>query len=192
MILQGAGGGVSSAALVNKSGVKIESIQLGAKVITAGLAFQVITLFTYMALCADFALRVLRRRRRLGDAVALTQESQMVQLRGSWRFKGFLGALMLATVLVFWRSCYRVAELNQGWTGPLTYNQNLFIGFEGVLMVIAISVLGIFHPALCMGDVMGGIKSDTEREKVRTREVGMLGSEDHTSTGVSATSREAE
>jgi hypothetical protein len=76
-------------------------------------------------------------------------------------FLGFLYALGLSTILVFWRCCYRVAELNQGFLGPVTFKQNLFVGFEGILMVLAVALLAIFHPALCMGDAMNGINKNT-------------------------------
>lgn len=59
---------------------------------------------------------------------------------------------------MFWRSAYRVAELNQGWNGPLTKNQGLFIGFEGTLMVIGVGAMAIFHPEVCLGGAADGMK----------------------------------
>ena len=66
-------------------------------------------------------------------------------------FKGFLGALALATIGIFWRSVYRVAELAQGWDGALIRRQDLFIAFEGVMVIIAVLALNVFHPAVCFG-----------------------------------------
>jgi len=172
MILQGVGGGVASAALVNSGGAQIQSLHRGAQIITAGLIFQVITLFIFMVVGGDLALQISRCRRRLGDALALSQEPHLVRIRASWQFSGFLGAMIFATILIFWRSAYRVAELNKGWTGPLTFNQDLFVSFEGILMVLVVSALGIFHPALCMGAVMDKVKSDAS-----TGGSGALGSE---------------
>ena len=83
-------------------------------------------------------------------------------------FKGFKWALGIATIAIFWRSVYRVAELNQGFNGPLTHNQGLFIGFEGVLMAISVAALGAFHPLLCLGKVVvGGGKAETVVEVVK-------------------------
>lgn len=144
MILQGAGAGIASVALQDN-----QSLTTGDNVMIAGLASQVFTMFVFMCLSVDFALRV-RRRSRTGE------EERRQTLKGTLLFKGFLVALAIATVCVFWRSVFRVVELNSGWAGPLTFKQNLFIGFEGVLMVITVVVLAVFHPALCMGEAMDG------------------------------------
>jgi hypothetical protein len=46
---------------------------------------------------------------------------------------------------------YRVVELSEGWTGHLIKQQWLFVGLEGVMVVIAVAVLNAFHPAFCFG-----------------------------------------
>jgi hypothetical protein len=117
----------------------------------AGLAFQVFTLLIFIILSLDFALRTLRRHRALGDA-ALDQNPAFVTLRQSWKFRGFLVALSLATITIFWRSTYRVAELSEGWTGQLVRKQGQFIGFEGVMVATACLALNFFHPALTFRD----------------------------------------
>jgi hypothetical protein len=159
MVLQAVGAIIASIALTNN-----KSLQTGDDFIIAGLASQVFTLFVFMALCADFGIRVLRRRRRLGDDVALVQDPQMEHIRNSWQFHAFLIALALSAVLVFWRSVYRVVELNQGFFGPVTFKQYLFVGFEGVLMLILVSALAIFHPAICLGEAMNSERSEKLRK----------------------------
>ena len=116
----------------------------------AGLVFQVFTLLLFICLSIDFGLRVRRRSEKLG-ANALTQDPHLVAIRRSWPFKGFLIALGLATITVFWRCVFRVAELDEGWVGPVTFKQGLFIGFEGIMMVVTVAALAIFHPCLCLG-----------------------------------------
>jgi hypothetical protein len=153
IILQGAGGGIAAADLGTNS-----SLSVGDDVIIAGLSSQVGTLFIFMCIAADFALTVRRRRKQLGDEVALAQEPHLVAIRGSKMFYFFPYALGLSTILIFWRCCYRVAELNQRFTGSVTYKQHLFIGFEGVLMVLIVGALAIFHPALCLGEAMNSGK----------------------------------
>ena len=119
MVLQATGGGMASVALTTN-----QSLSKSDNVITAGLSSQVFTLFVFMALCIDFGLRVHRRRRQLGDEAVLSQESHLVVVRSSKWFLGFLFALGLATLLVFWRCCYRVAELNQGFAGTVTLDSS--------------------------------------------------------------------
>ena len=85
------------------------------------------------------------------------------KLRASWAFKGFLIALAAATVFIFTRSVFRVAELGEGWEGAIIKNQGLFIGLEGVMVIIAMLVLNVFHPGVCFREgydipVVRGVK----------------------------------
>jgi hypothetical protein len=57
--------------------------------------------------------------------------------------------LALATLCIFIRSVYRVVELSEGWTGHLIRQQWLFVGLEGVMVVVAVVALNAFHPAFC-------------------------------------------
>jgi hypothetical protein len=122
-------------------------ISTGDNTMLAGLAFQVVTLLVFMLLAADFAIRTIRR------PAALDHDPALVRLRASWSFRLFLAALALSTICIFIRSVFRVAELSQGWTGPIMKRQDLFIGFEGVMIVIAAVILNIFHPNLCFPDM---------------------------------------
>ena len=133
----------------------------------AGLAFQVLTLLIFMILCIDFALRTHKRYKSLGQA-AFDQNPIFVKLREGWKFKGFVAALALATICIFWRSVYRVAELSEGWTGHLIRQQWLFVGFEGVMVIVACFALNLFHPAFTFVEAMegaGGIGSSRKNKK---------------------------
>jgi hypothetical protein len=133
-----------------------KSVKLGDNIMVAGLAFQVFTLFVFMILCIDFALRTRSRYKALGEA-ALDQNPLFVKLRHSLKFKGFLVGLTLATVCIFWRSVYRVAELGEGWEGNLIRHQWFFVGFEGVMVIIACLTLNVFHPAIMFKEAMTGL-----------------------------------
>lgn len=137
----------------------------------AGLAFQVLTLLAFIACCVDFAVRSHGRYRRLG-AAAFDQDAAAAKLRGSRLFRGCLIALGVATICIFWRSVYRVAELANGWNGRLTFRQDLFIGFEGVMIIVACLMLNVFHPSLCFEELMdgkGGIGSKKKVEAVEPK-----------------------
>lgn len=164
LLLQAAGGGIASA----KSHAH-EDPKLGNDIMIAGLATQVATLFVFMLLCADFAISTRRRFKSLG-AAAFDQNPHFVKLRSDWKFKGFLAALALATICIFWRSVYRVAELAEGWTGDLIKKQNLFIAFEGIMVIVAVLALNIFHPALCFKEGVqgeGGLGAGRRKKKER-------------------------
>lgn len=119
------------------------NIAPGNNIMIAGLAFQVFTLFAFIVLAVDFAIRTLRNQSKLDH------DPVLVTLRASLRFRLFLGALSLSTICIFWRCVFRVAELSDGWTGPIMKQQDLFVGFEGVMVVVAVLLLNVWHPNLC-------------------------------------------
>jgi hypothetical protein len=103
-------------------------------------------------ICLDFAIRTTIRHRELDGA---SLDPKFSALRSSKKFRGFLAALTIATICIFIRSVYRVAELSEGWTGHLIRQQWLFVGLEGVMVAAAVITLNIFHPAFCFEDGFG-------------------------------------
>lgn len=148
LMLQAAGGGIASAASHQNKNPAV-----GDHIMVAGLAFQVITLFVFICLAADFSIRTIRRYKTLGATDAFDQAH--ADLRKSKKFQGFLVALAFATLCIFTRSVYRVAELSEGWTGHLIETQKYFIGLEGATVSAAVLALNFFHPGFCFreGDV---------------------------------------
>ena len=141
LVLQALGGGMASTASHQN-----KSPDTGDHIMVAGLAFQVLTLLVFMLLCADFAIRTLRRMNAMGDAAL---DPTHAKLRGSFKFRAFLLALALATICIFIRSVFRVVELGEGWEGSLIKDQKLFIALEGAMVILAVLVLNAFHPGLC-------------------------------------------
>ncbi|EEQ30402.1 hypothetical protein McanMca71_002295 [Microsporum canis] len=142
LALQGAGGGISSTAGDDDR----SQADLGKNIMIAGLIIQVVTLTIFMALAADFAFRTQSRIRALGNAAL---DSSYSHLRASSQFKLFLLALSASTVCIYVRSIYRIAELSEGWDGPLLSNEGLFIGMESVFVVVSVLILNAFHPSRC-------------------------------------------
>lgn len=161
LLLQAAGGGIASAASHSN-----KSPTIGDNIMVAGLAFQVFTLLIFMILCIDFALRTRKRYKALGSS-ALDQNPLFIKMRHSWQFKGFLVALALATICIFWRSVYRVVELGEGWTGHLIRQQWLFVGFEGVMVIIACLALNAFNPAVMFKEAMTGLGGLGTKKKMQ-------------------------
>ncbi|KAI1341869.1 RTA1-domain-containing protein [Xylariaceae sp. FL0016] len=149
LILQATGGALASVA-----SHKQESTKTGDDIMIAGLAFQVFTLAIFILLCLDFVFNTLKRQKALGKE-ALDQDPRIAAIRGSIMFKGFLLALGVSTITIFMRCVFRVIELSGGWEGPIMAKQGLFIGFEGVLISIAVLVLNFFHPSVCFKHLMG-------------------------------------
>ena len=69
----------------------------------------------------------------------------------STRFKIFLGFLSLSIVLILIRCVYRIDELSDGYNGPLIHKEGLFIGLEGVMIIVAAFCLAIAQPGPVFG-----------------------------------------
>ncbi|KAI9657413.1 MAG: hypothetical protein M1821_003095 [Bathelium mastoideum] len=144
LLLQAGGGGAASVAS-HQDG----NIGPGDNVMVAGLAFQVFTLAVFIALSVDFGFRTWSRMRVMGEDAL---DPAHAKLRQSRKFKGFLVALAFATLCIFTRCVYRVAELSEGWTGHLIETQKYFIGLEGAIVGAAVLALNAFHPGLCFSE----------------------------------------
>ncbi|PGH07251.1 hypothetical protein AJ80_08037 [Polytolypa hystricis UAMH7299] len=141
LALQGAGGGIASTAVAGTS-----AADLGKNIMIAGLVSQVVTLGAFIILAIDFSLRTLRRMKSMGEGAL---DPRHAALRRSFAFRGFLVALSVATLLIFTRCVYRIAELSGGWDGHLMKDEPLFIALEGGLIVAAVFALNLFNPGLC-------------------------------------------
>jgi hypothetical protein len=117
--LQGAGGGLASAAEGPGS-----LMDAGNNLMMAGLSFQVFTLAVFALLAAEYAVRVYRHRNELN--------SDTYQLRKSKRFRGFLVAIIVAYLAIQIRCTYRIAEMAGGWGNTIMRDETLFIALDSV------------------------------------------------------------
>ncbi|KLU88990.1 hypothetical protein MAPG_07969 [Magnaporthiopsis poae ATCC 64411] len=126
LTLQAVGGGLSTSTHGQS--------QLGVDLGLAGLVFQVVTMLAFSVSLTEYLARYLARSR----------------VRLNARLKLFLAALAAATILILGRSAYRVEELSKGYSGPSIRNEPLFIGLEGVVIVVAVFCLCVGHPGLAL------------------------------------------
>ncbi|KAH7012357.1 putative RTA1 domain protein [Macrophomina phaseolina] len=136
LVLQAAGGAITATADHDK-----KMNDLGIDIMIAGLASQVASLAIFMALGAEFAVRCWR------DPGAL--EEGFRDVRRGWVWKGFLGAIALATTTIFVRCVYRLVELQEGFDGELANDEVIFMVLEGPMIIIACIALTVFHPGVC-------------------------------------------
>ncbi|KAJ5641544.1 hypothetical protein N7490_005544 [Penicillium lividum] len=129
LVLQAAGGAIAS--IATESQVSLQ--QTGVNVMIAGLAFQVFSLFLFIVLASDFALRVRKNPK--------SEVDEFVGLRQSWKWKIFIYCLALATLTIFIRSIFRVAELKGGFSSSLANNEVDLM----VLEIIATSLAATAH-----------------------------------------------
>ncbi|TDZ35758.1 Sphingoid long-chain base transporter RSB1 [Colletotrichum trifolii] len=129
LALQAAGGALST---TSKG-----SSHLGVNLAMAGLVIQVVVLVAFCALFADYMIRY----NRSGLARALTRREKL-----------FFGFLALAITLILARCAYRVDELSEGYSNSTKItDEGLFIGLEGVLIILAVFALCVGHPGLVFG-----------------------------------------
>ncbi|KAJ5182594.1 hypothetical protein N7492_000210 [Penicillium capsulatum] len=136
LILQAAGGAITSIADDKPTS------DMGINVMIAGLIFQVVSLAGFMVLTVEYGIRV-RRGRRASVAPR--------PLRENWKHKAFLWGLATATVTIFVRSIFRVAELQGGFHSDLANNEVDLMILESAMVSIAGICLTVLHPAMLVG-----------------------------------------
>ncbi|KAK6005243.1 hypothetical protein QM012_008022 [Aureobasidium pullulans] len=116
----------------------------GVNVMIAGLAFQVVSLTIFIALSMEFAYRAYKAR-----------ESELnfdfFDLRKRTMFRMLPYAIAVATITIYIRCVFRVAELKDGFGGKLANDQTAFMILEGPMIIIATVVLTICHPGIAFG-----------------------------------------
>lgn len=78
------------------------------------------------------------------DVVEKTQAHGLENL--THNVKIMVLGLTRATVLVYIRSIYRMAEFLDGWGGPIITDQTLFDLLDGVPVFLAMVALNVFYP----------------------------------------------
>jgi hypothetical protein len=145
LILQGIGGGMAATAKDSKGS------RSGVNIMIAGLVSQVITMSLFLALWGDFAFRT--RRAKISGSLSRTQPPLYDHLRSTKDFMFFQWALLAATILIFVRSIYRVAELWDGFNGKLANEEATFMVFEGPMIILAVAALTVLHPGRVFADL---------------------------------------
>lgn len=109
LILQAAGGALSS---TSNGGSDV-----GVNIALAGLGFQVFTLAVFTGLAVDYAFR---------------SKCVWGRVRLPRLFLVFIASTALATILIFARCCYRLYELNGGYSrdSKALRDEDLFIALE--------------------------------------------------------------
>jgi hypothetical protein len=158
ILLQGAGGGVASAADKTQKGL----LDVGNGLMVAGMVFQVVTLLLFGVLAGEYGVRVWKHKHELNP--------ETFTLRRSMKFKLFLVALVVAYFSILIRCVYRVAEMSGGWGNSIMKEETLFTALDSLwvllfchllmggrlltdcsMIAIAMVVLNLFHPGMVFG-----------------------------------------
>ncbi|KUI54341.1 Sphingoid long-chain base transporter RSB1 [Cytospora mali] len=144
LALQGAGGALSA--------ISIGENEVGVDIALAGLILQVATLVIFCALYADYLWRFFKSP-AFQARTNRPNPSRTVSFIA--RMKVFYAFEAVAVVLILVRCASRVHELRKGYTpsNKMLRHENLFIGLEGIPIVIAVYALMIGHPGLVFDDI---------------------------------------
>ncbi|EQB47898.1 RTA1 like protein [Colletotrichum gloeosporioides Cg-14] len=138
LVIQAAGGAISTDSKGDSD--------LGVNLAMGGLVIQVVVIVVFCAVFADYMIRYTRS----------SYTRKLMQ-----REKIFFGFLALAVALILARCSYRVDELSEGYSNSTKVtDEGLFIGLEGVLIVLAVFSLCLGHPGLAF-------ENKTERAEER-------------------------
>ncbi|KAL5001711.1 sphingoid long-chain base transporter [Aspergillus recurvatus] len=156
LLLQAAGGAITTS---NDS----STVQAGINIMIAGLASQVASLTLYLAICLDLAWRIYRLTSQFKhpgptatDDVSedpfinrIALNPQYAGIRASRTWAAFLVLQGLATVCIYIRSVFRVAELSNGFDSHLANDEVAFMVLEGTMISIAALALSTGgHPGI--------------------------------------------
>ncbi|KAF3913416.1 hypothetical protein ABW20_dc0109576 [Dactylellina cionopaga] len=127
LAIQAAGGGLASSA----SGQAGGDTQTGTNIMVAGVIFQMVSITFF---CVFYGIFLWKAR--------------SIQLNKAIMWLTY--ATVLSVTCIYIRSIYRTIELLQGWDGYLITTERFFIALDGAMMIIAVGVYNILHPALLL------------------------------------------
>lgn len=162
LVLQAIGGGTAATA---DPGSK--ALDTGTDLMIAGIVWQVVSLLAFGYFLCEYTFRTWRRQSELS--------LHATTLICSTKFRLFIGAVIIAYLTIFVRCVYRIPELTGGWGSPLMRNEVEFIVLEGVMIVIAVMALTVFHPGYCFPvlgkggkkeEPVAGLRDDSSTEKL--------------------------
>ncbi|KAJ5953448.1 RTA1 domain protein [Penicillium verhagenii] len=146
LILQSAGGALAAIATESEKSLR----QTGINLMIAGLAFQVVSLFLFIILASEFAIRVRKSPK--------PEENEFSGLRQSSKWKMFIYCKSWScTLTIFIRSIFRVAELKGGFDSALANNQVDLMVLESSRVSIACIALTVAHPGTIIGRVWNSL-----------------------------------
>lgn len=120
-------------------------------ILLGGLAYQVFSLSIFVVLTASFLFRARREVSSRGKKLSL-----------------FCVAFAVATIMIYLRTCFRLAETAEGLGGNLSSNEIYFACLEFAPVALAVLLFAIWHPGRCVGKKVR--VTDLEKEHTRVQD----------------------
>ena len=118
---------ITGASLVGRKSAKREDPTAANNILLAGLAYQVVAMTVFMVIAAAFIARA---------RDAIRQNRLFVPV----------SVLTAATLLIYVRTVFRLAETGQGLFGSLQSHEIYFALLEVVPVILAVLLFGVWHP----------------------------------------------
>ncbi|KAK1657905.1 RTA1 like protein [Colletotrichum godetiae] len=142
---------ISGAALIGVKQSRREDPTTANNILLGGLAYQVFSIGCFVITTSIFLFRA---------RTAIREH----------RLKTFVAVFSAATLLIYLRTCFRLAETAEGLGGYLYSNEVFFGVLEFAPVVLAVILLSIWHPGRCVAKKVSGGVGDAEKTRVRSRE----------------------
>lgn len=137
---------ICGAAMIGAAESKQKDPTTGKNILMAGLTVQVFVFFIFLILLGVFLW-----------------ESKNVLWRQKGR-KAFIVAFVVVTVLVYLRTCFRLAEVAQGVKAYLFTHENFFACLEFAPIAGTMLLFNIFHPGRCLKNPSEEVVGSTSDE----------------------------
>ncbi|KAF8165290.1 RTA1-like protein [Crassisporium funariophilum] len=137
-LIQAVGGAMSASANDHHMAL------LGSRVFLAGLIAQLVSFFSFWCIYLVFLFKV---RKHNPEIWTMDKDKKWYK---SWRT--LAGVLFISCIGILVRSGFRVAELSEGFQGPLTTSETLFYALDTLPLFVAIVVYIPFWPGRFIDD----------------------------------------
>jgi len=130
---------IAGAALIGVKQSDREDPTTANNILLGGLAYQVFSIGLFIVLTAIFIFRA----------------------RAAIRLNGlttFIFAFVVATLLIYLRTVFRLAETAEGLGGDLSTREVFFGTLEFAPVVLAVMLFAVWHPGRCVGRTIAGNK----------------------------------
>ncbi|RAH49735.1 RTA1 domain-containing protein [Aspergillus brunneoviolaceus CBS 621.78] len=136
---------IAGAVLVGVRESRRQDPSVANHILLGGLAYQVFAMTVFIAVAAGFLVRA----RGLIWTAARKGE-------GPPRYGVFCGVFGLATLLVYLRTIFRLAETAQGLGATLATHEVYFACLEFAPIAAVVLLFAVWHPGRCVGATIGG------------------------------------
>jgi hypothetical protein len=138
---------IAGAALIGVSQTNREDPTTANYILLGGLAYQCFSIGLFIILTVTFLVRARAQIRREGRGLVL-----------------FVAAFFAATLLVYLRTVFRLAETAEGLGGGLSTVEVYFGTLEFLPLALAVPLLAVWHPGRCVGSKISAVKEDSAVE----------------------------